>query len=147
MKQTIKKGFTLVELLFVMAIISILAGFAIANLNDSTEVAILTSMKSDARNAILAQQQFISKTGNYVKINCKEGVDDTNGICEKTGFKTAISKGNNLSINTFNCTPLQGGGKGYRIGVSNPKYKNVERGVEYKKCTGGRIEEVSFITS
>lgn len=55
MKKMIKKGFTLVELLFVMAIIAILAGFAIANLKDSTRVATINSMKNDAKNAIAQQ--------------------------------------------------------------------------------------------
>jgi len=52
MKLINKKGFTLVELLFVMAIISILAGFAIANLNDSTLVAEEASNKSMLRSNI-----------------------------------------------------------------------------------------------
>jgi len=145
MKQTIKKGFTLVELLFVMAIISILAGFAIANLNDSTEVAILNSMKSDLRGAINAQQTIVSRTGAYADMSCVEGVDDTNGMCTSGEFKVSISKGTGFRTRKINCTAQDGGGKGYNISIGNSKYKNGETGVYFNSCNHGSIKIISLL--
>jgi len=120
MKQTIKKGFTLVELLFVMAIISILAGFAIANLNDSTKVATLNSMKSDARNAMSAEQLLFSSTHSYQTLSCTEGVDDNNGLCTSGALKLSVSKGNRV------VTVKRASGNSYQVYVTNPVFANQE---------------------
>ena len=61
-----KKGFTLVELLFVMAIISILAGIGISQMSGSTDAAMKVAMKSDVRSAITAAQIEFSNNQSYV---------------------------------------------------------------------------------
>lgn len=64
-KNTMKKGFTLVELLFVMAIISILAGIGISQMSGSTEAANKVVLKSDIRSAITAAQIQYANGGTY----------------------------------------------------------------------------------
>jgi len=76
MKQRINKGFTLVELLFVMAIISILATFAITHLGDSTKLAAVTAMKHDMKMIITKQYQILSKTGHFM---ISKGYGDSKG--------------------------------------------------------------------
>jgi len=112
-----KKAFTLVELLFVMAIISILAGFAITNINESNRVALEVSMLSDARAAYNAQELYNSKYGAYANgAFCYSDDPDTsktdiNGKCTRTSnvapFKDitlSVSKGNKMYVAALQCS-------------------------------------------
>lgn len=64
MKNTkMKKGFTLVELLFVMAIISILAGIGISQMSGSTDAALKVSAKSDLRTLINSYNLYYAENG------------------------------------------------------------------------------------
>ena len=51
-----KKGFSMVELLFVMAVMAALAAIAIPQMQASTEAAALTSMDADIHNARIAYE-------------------------------------------------------------------------------------------
>jgi len=137
MKSTMKKGFTLVELLFVMAIISILAGFAIANLNDSTKVATVNSMKSDARGAIIAQQTEFANAQAYAAISCGETGTDTknNGLCTTGNVRTAFSKGNTITVTTQTCTD---GSAGYSVAIANGTYSS--NTVTFDSCLDGSVQ-------
>jgi len=132
MKQLNKKGFTLVELLFVMAIISILAGFAIANLNDSTRVATVTSMKSDVKNAITQIEQEYAATGVYSDHSttdiCVQGTSDTNGMCTFGTKKIPISKGNKMYINYVQ---FVGQPPGYTVLLRNSTYSDQVRFIKH----------------
>ncbi|KAB7889563.1 type IV pilin protein [Poseidonibacter ostreae] len=68
MKNTMKKGFTLVELLFVMAIISILAGIGISQMSGSTEAAYNTLMKGEVRTLVNLQSLYFAETGHYADL-------------------------------------------------------------------------------
>jgi len=131
MKSTLRKGFTLVELLFVMAIISILAGFAIANLKDSSRTATITSMKNDARNAIAVQQTYFAENQNYVEVDsATAGV--TNG--KVTGTNFTVSDRNNLRADQITC---DNNTVGYSITVSNAQYGDT---VTFDSCNDGKIQ-------
>lgn len=56
MKKTLKKGFTLLEILFAIAVISIVIGLGINYFAGATETALVTDMKSDIRAAIAEQE-------------------------------------------------------------------------------------------
>ena len=60
-KKRNQKGFTLVELLIVIAIIGILAAIAIPQFSTYRAKAFVASTKSDAKNAYTALQAYISE--------------------------------------------------------------------------------------
>lgn len=60
-----KRGFTLVELLAAIVIISILAAMASATLYRSKNAAYLAAMQSDLRNLIRAQEEYHASANEY----------------------------------------------------------------------------------
>jgi type IV pilus assembly protein PilA len=61
-----KKGFTLLELMIVMAIISILAAIAIPQFSRFRQKAYMTITKSDVKNAYIALQNYVSENSTVV---------------------------------------------------------------------------------
>jgi len=57
-----ESGFTLIEMLVVLTLVSILAGIATLTLGGSSSRAYVTSMQSDLRNLQIAQEAYIEQT-------------------------------------------------------------------------------------
>lgn len=133
-KTTLRKGFTLVELLFVMAIIAILAGFAIANLKDSTKTASISAMKNDARTAIAIQQTYFAENQTY---DNADGAGDANGVLVgDNGSKFSVSNNDSLTTASKDCGD---GTVGFTVKVTNPT--NVPgKAVTFDSCTDGKIQ-------
>lgn len=139
MKNSIKKGFTLVELLFVMAIVAILAGFAIANLKDSTTVATVNSIKNDVKNAVSQQQTYFAANQDYTTVTAANGAytDLNNGmITTVEGVKITVSKGNTIETQPETCDDNS---VGFSVTVSNAK---IAKQVSYNSCTDGTMGNV-----
>jgi len=58
-------GFTLIELLIVVVIIGVLASIAIPKFANTKEKAYLTSMKSDLRNLVTAEEAYFADSIKY----------------------------------------------------------------------------------
>jgi type IV pilus assembly protein PilA len=68
-----QKGFTLIELMIVIAIIGILAAIAIPQFTAYRQRGFNAAMQSDLRNAATAQEAFYSDSQTYTQ-------DTTNGV-------------------------------------------------------------------
>ena len=60
-----RTGFTLIELLIVMALIGLLATIAIPKLANTKERAQLAAMKSDLRNLVTMEENFLAENQKY----------------------------------------------------------------------------------
>ena len=60
-----RKGFTLIELLIVVVIVGLLASISIPKFANTKENAYLTSMKSDLRNLVTAQEAYFADSIKY----------------------------------------------------------------------------------
>jgi type IV pilus assembly protein PilA len=60
-----RKGFTLIELLIVVVIIGILAAIAIPKFANTKEKAYISSMKSDLRNMVTAEEAYFADSVKY----------------------------------------------------------------------------------
>ncbi len=86
------KGFTLVELLVVVAIIGILAAIAIPQFSSYRKKAYDSTAKSDLRNLVSAEEAYYADNQVYVDFSCTLG-----GTPNRTDLGAKCSK--NVTIN------------------------------------------------
>lgn len=152
MKKLVRKGFSVVELLFVMVLIASLSAIAIQKFSTSSESVIITSMHSDTRNAINYMQSLLVIHGVHSFLNI--GFSDKNIVFSQTkdnglaksnvtvlnqeNIAFSVSKGNKVTIRASEagegtCTYE---GEGFEITVSNSDYP--WRAVTFNSCTDGK---------
>jgi type IV pilus assembly protein PilA len=105
------KGFTLIELLVVVVIVGILAAIAIPKFANSKEKAILSSMKTDLRNLVTAQEGFYFDNTDYAGSTTAGAQVNAVGGGGQISFNP--STGNVLTLTYINAT-------GYKATITNP---------------------------
>ncbi len=150
MNKMVKKGFSMIELLFVMVILAALAAIAIPSMSSGTESATLTSMRSDMKNIMaLLQSKYVNNQDYGFIIN--GGVSATtqdaatgyavNPLAAADGAQTNIplSKGNILTItsNSGAAGTCTAAGQGFEITISNDNIPG--KAVKFNSCTDGKM--------
>ena len=88
--KKVKKGFTLVELLFVMAIIAILAGIGLTQMSGSTDTATNTAAKAELRNLITKAQEFKINFGTYMGFDGEASFENSDYYITSTADDTSF---------------------------------------------------------
>ena len=96
MKQTYQKGFTLIELMIVIAIIGILAAIAIPQYQDYTKRAKVSEVINAMTPCKLAVTEYYSTKASYPALNADAGCDSqvstyVSGVAVAAGIITATS--------------------------------------------------------
>lgn len=114
-----RKGFTLVELLIVVAVLGILATLAIPRLQLTRERAVAASMISDLRNLATAEESFFAAYQDYAK---SIGPAEVPGPGTKGVVRFVPSPGNVIAIRRRG--PNAGNGPGWSATATNPAVTN-----------------------
>ncbi|MCT7596077.1 prepilin-type N-terminal cleavage/methylation domain-containing protein [Aliarcobacter butzleri] len=173
--KKVKKGFSMIELLFVMVALAALTAIAIPSMSSGTDSAKFISTTTDAKNLINLLYAEQSKTGDLSQVisvsadNCESRLltgttcfkdNNNDGFADSkllTGAEIALSKDNEIALDLLNCADFGGIGTGFLIGIVNTKTGGVtevagdstfiQKGIEYNSCTDSKFKEIGMSTN
>jgi type IV pilus assembly protein PilA len=95
-----QKGFTLIELMIVVAIIGILAAIAIPVFSNQQRQATYAGLESDVSNIVTAATTFKAKNNGKYPISCEEWTEAFNGqsLSDTTGGVAAVTSPDGMEL-------------------------------------------------
>lgn len=104
-----RRGFTIIELLAVVVVISVLATIAIAKFGDSKRRAYIAAMKSDLHNLGMTAESRFSAENTYANVEVPRG--SAGVTLSFTGTASEwMATANHEALPGFTCTIRSGGG-------------------------------------
>lgn len=99
-----KKGFSLIEILFVLGVMSALAAIAIPSYLEDKESLILTKIRVDTTNALNTIHNQYEMTNSFESIygtgySSNAGTNGESATATTNGTKFSLAKGNSISLN------------------------------------------------
>jgi len=138
MSTTMQKGFTLIELMIVVAIIGILAAIAIPAYQDYTARAQVTEAINLAAGLKMGVTEYHADHGEFPKTNAMLGFAGTTKINGKYVESVAVGADGKITATMKNAN-VSDGIKGRTI-IFTPTAPNAVSGSYTWSCTGGSIE-------
>jgi type IV pilus assembly protein PilA len=130
MKRNLQKGFTLIELMIVVAIIGILAAVALPAYQDYTKRSHVSEGLSLAGGAKTAVTEYFSSKGEWPTSNAQAGIATDASITGNSVTKVAVSGSGTITV-TFNTKAESG---------ATIILKGTDSGGAVKwDCTGGTL--------
>ena len=128
-KKNGQKGFTLIELMIVIAIIGILAAIAIPQFSAYRERSYIASMQADVNTIRFAEEAYYVDNNTYVAIDTTAAADAGSSALGSYGLK---------SLSTGNSFKVEAGGSGsiatsFKVTVTSSK---TSKTVVYDSDTG-----------
>lgn len=143
LKKRRKDAFTLLEILVVLIILGILAYIGIPRVLGSGEGAQLASMRSDARNAISAEEAYYAANRQFAQATADASNSDSavSTTLPNSNITIVASPHNKVDITTETCSD---GTDGYTVTVTSTK---TSKTITYDSCTDAGIQESTAANS
>ncbi|MDB4898909.1 MAG: putative pilin [Gemmatimonadetes bacterium] len=130
MQRAARTGLTLIEVMIVVVIIGLLAGFAMPKFNGSRRQAYIAAMRNDLRNLVGIEEVFFSDSARYssnqASMNYRVSAGDVVSIATGPGYWSATAA--HAQIPGFTC--------GISVNTDNPVTAGVPDGQTECKTAG-----------